>query len=394
MKNVPVILFLCFFITHVTLYCMEQPQQDGNIDYKETEKYLNDDCKNQLKNCLEKYKKSDEFTSQDMNNILEVVSFITGNENSADYIHDIKDDEQNGFFQWAIKKIDLPTTQWLIAKGNMKYHSAKECADFVTFCAEQLSPRIDGEKRDIAYAILKSIIEHYKTNTIFNSCKESYLEKMIMLQLQHRAQITHFIIEEELLTPFLNQDQSNSSSGLSDMYQKIVDLRGNTLAHIIVDQHDADELYKLMKKNYISKEAENNDKLTVHKLAFNKFRTFTQDTTLASVRSEESIKTRCCYFMLDKYFAEHKKDFDKKKDCCNNHIITKKYTLGIENKPQDLTSSSSSESSLTSSSSGEQVVTKYPLISDGEESRYGRCCPSLLNLFSSKQTDKSFSSMS
>ncbi len=225
MKNVPVILFLCFFITHVTLYCMEQPQQDSSIDYKETEKYLNDDCNNQLKNCLEKYKTSDEFTPQDMNNILEVISFITGCENSADYIHLAKDDEQNGFFQYAIKKIDLPITLWLIAKGNIKYHSEKECADFVTFCAEQLSPRIDLEKRDTAYAILKSIIEHYKTNTIFNSCKESYLEKMIMLQLQHRAQNTQFIIEEELLTPFLNQDQSNSSSGLSDMYQKIVDAK-------------------------------------------------------------------------------------------------------------------------------------------------------------------------
>ena len=143
MKNV---LIFNFLFIGIVLHSMETPQQvescNDSINYKETEKYLNDDCKKQLKSCLQKYNDND-FTPQDMNNILEVVSYITQYDDSAKCIHDIKDDEQNGFFQYALKKVDLPIMQWLIEKGNIKHHSKKECADFITFCAEQLSPNVE-----------------------------------------------------------------------------------------------------------------------------------------------------------------------------------------------------------------------------------------------------------
>jgi hypothetical protein len=314
-------------------------------DYKESEELLIGDCQNQLKDCLERYKAADNFTPQDMENILGVISFITAAENSAEYIHCAKDAEQNGFFQYAIRKVHLPIIKWLIEKGNIKYHLKKECTDFITFCAEQLLPTIEPDKRETAYVILKAVIEQYKTNIIFQSCKESYLETMIRLQLAHRTLVTQFTIEEELLTPFLNQDQANTLSGLSDMYQTIVDEKGNTLAHIVVNQHDADELYKLINKNCVPKKVENN----VHTLAFNKHRVFTKDTTLVSVRPEEAQATRCCYFMLDKYFAENQKDFAKKQDCCKNHSIIKRYDID-----SDISRSSSSQSISNSSSSSLQ----------------------------------------
>ena len=121
-----------------------------------------------------------------------------------------------------------------------------------------------------------------------------------MLQLKHRALETRFVIEEELLTPFVQQN------GLSDLYQTTVDVsdqNNNTLAHIIVEQHDADELHKLMNKNYISKTARNSANKTVYDLAFDKLRVFTQDTTKTALHPEQSKAARCCYYMLDKYFA-------------------------------------------------------------------------------------------
>jgi hypothetical protein len=115
------------------------------------------------------------------------------------------------------------------------------------------------------------------------------------------------------------------------MYQNITDDEsGNTLAHIIVDQRDADELYKLIKKNYISNTVINKEKKTVRALAFDKFRVFTLNTTTIDLHKEESAASRCCNYMLDKYFAGD--NFDKKENCCSKHIVTKKYIDYTPNK--------------------------------------------------------------
>ncbi len=355
MKNV--VLLVCSLMLHMTTHCMELEKQDElSVDYKEKEQVLVDDCKGQLKNCLEKYEASDDFTPQDMEKILGVLSYITnGSEHSIDYIHQTKDKELNGFFQHALKKIDLPMMQWLIAKGNIKYHSERECSDFIAFCTESLSPAVEEIRRNRAYDILKSVIEHYKTEAVFQACKDFYLRIMIMLQLKHRAADTKFIIEEELLTPFVQQNQSHSVSGLSDMCQTIVDVDdkdSNTLAHIIVEQHDADELHILMNKNYISKTVKNSAAKTVHDLAFDKFRAFTQNTSSASVFPEKAKAARCCYYMLDKYFAEN--DFDKKKNCCDQHPVLKRYGVDLLKQSPSTSASASISSSISSSESSSE----------------------------------------
>jgi hypothetical protein len=377
MKNI--VLFFCCLMMHITMYCMELTNQDAsskNVNYKEKEQILINDCKDQLKNRLEIYKTSGEFTPQIMDNILGVLSFITnGSENSVDYVHQTKDDELNGFFQHALKKTDLPGMKWLIEKGNIKYHSEKEYADFIAFCTEQLSPTVDQSKRDTAYTILKSIIEHYKTDAGFlKLSKEYYLPIMIMLELKHRALKTKFTIEEDLLTPFVQQNQAHNVNGLFDMYQTIVDVDNkdnNTLAHIIVEQNDADELHILMKKNYISKETRNNAGKTVHELAFDKLRAFTQNTALISGNQEKYDATRCCYFMLEKYFAEN--DFDKKRICCEKHPVLKRYGADLLKQ-----SSSASVSSSVSSSSELLASLEKPKVLADEPKNNG-CCAQLIN---------------
>jgi hypothetical protein len=373
---------------------MELENQDEsckNITYREREQILIDDCKDQLKNCLEAYKASDEFKPQDIENILGVLSFITnGSENSIDYVHCTKDDELNGFFQHTLKKVDLPVIKWLIEKGNIKHHSEKEYADFVAFCTEQLSPTVDQSKRDTAYTILKSIIEYYKTGTGFQACKEYYLQIMVMLQLKHRALETKFIIEEELLIPFLQHDQTQNVSGLSHMYQTITneENNNNTLAHIIVEQHDADELHILMKKNYISKEAKNSANKTTHELAFDKFRAFTQNTQSIAIFPEKSQATRCCYFMLNKYFAEN--DFDKQKNCCEKHPVLKRYGLDLLKQSPSASLSPSASSSSSSellvmlekqpeSVGLEKSLAKSKVIADEPEE--GNCCTQMVAYF-------------
>lgn len=363
------LLFFCFFCTNTALYGMEQ-NSDG-VEYEEAETFLNDHCKTQLKSALEKYK-NEEFTPQDMDNLLEVLFFITGYDDSVEYIHMSRDDEQNGFFQYALNKIDLPVVQWLIEKGNLNYHLEKECNDFVTFCAEQLSPEIEDTKRKTAYNIVKNVIECYKEHTIFQSCRERFVEDIIILQLQHKALWTQFTIDEQLIIPFLIQDQTKASVELSSLYQTIRDKDGNTLAHIAVQQRDADELYTLMKKNYISKTVENNDKNTVALLAFNKFRSYMVDTTSIDIHKKEAQAARCCHFMLKKYFAED--DFDRNQNCCKEHVIIKKYEVvdTVQNKSQSFIKNVSSTS------------TNPPLILS-EEPQDNRCCGWLLAYFKEKQ---------
>ncbi len=400
MKNI--LLFICCLMTHITVYCMELDKKDdlcnNNIDYEVIDKNLIDDCKNELEKCLKVYKKSDDFTPQTMDNMFGVISYMTNrSDNSVDYIHCTKDKKSNGFFQYALQKTDLPIMQWLITKGNIKYHSEKEYADFIDFCFQQLLPTVDKSKRDIAYAILKSVIEHYKADAGFlKKSKECYLPIMIMLQLKHRALKSEFVIEEDLLIPFLEHNQTQALNGLSNMYQTIIDEeddKKNTLAHIVVEQHDADELYILMKKNYISKKVKNSDEKTVKKLAFEKFRVFTQDTSLISLRKEESEQTKCCYFMLNKYFAGDK--FDKRDNCCAKHPVLKRYES--EHLKQSLSSSVSSSMSSSVSDSLDKkpkpdVLEALPsniIINNGsielpDEPEKGNCCTWLENYFMKK----------
>lgn len=293
------------------------------VDYREAEKFLNDDCQEMLKESLKKYKTTD-FAPQDMTNIVEVLYFITTRPNVVEYVHNIKDDERNGFFQYALNKVDLPIVKWLIEKGNIKYHTNKECEDFLLFCIEQLSPDKEQYTQESAHAIVKCVIDRYKDNKIFQPYKEDFIKKMIVLQLRQRALSSQYKVDEELLTPFLAQDQTHTGNGLCNMYQTIVDDEsGNTIAHIIINQRAADELHTFIKKNYVSDTVINKEKMTVRALAFQKFRAFTMNTVTIDIQKEDFKASRCCHYMLDKYFAE--KDFDKKDNCCEKHVITKKY---------------------------------------------------------------------
>jgi hypothetical protein len=372
MKNI--LFIVCFLCSNITLYGMEQNNSD--VNYRETEKLLNDGCKTYLNGCLETYKTTD-FTPQDMNHILEVLLFITGNSGSREYIHSIKDSEQNGFFQYALNKVDLQIVQWLRDQGNIKYHTPMECEDFLKFCEKQLSPDKEESKKKAAIGIVKCVIEQYKEREIFRTYEETFIRQMIMLQLKERTLSSKYVVDEELLTPFVSQNQFN----ISDMYQKIMDDEcGNTLAHIVVEQRDADELHKLIKKNYISNVIPNKEKLKVHELAFKKFRAFTMDTTSIDLHKKESRASRCCYFMLDKYFAGA--DFSKKENCCSDHTIANKY-VGVDRTQQRQQPVINSFLSIDATSMNlpfPEEPSFFP-----EEPKKNRCCGWLLTYFKDKQ---------
>ena len=325
MKNIQILSSLLF--ASITTHCMEDNKKINpwqNIDYKKIETSFRNDYKNYLKEHLEDYKTHD-FTPQKMDYILSMGNLMTGYNCVAD-LHCTKDQEQSGFLQHAIKKIDLPVVQWLITHENIKYHSHKESIDFVTICTQQLLPDMQEDKKTTAYNILKTIIEPYKTSDTPHWWREFYIKKMIVLQLEHTKKRTNFTIEEALLTPFLQQDSpdANTSILLSNMYQQVVEKEcGNTLSHIIVNNHDADELYKLIHKDYVSS-IENKEGMTALALAFIQHRASTQNPPLLDVYPEVSKLSRCCYFMLLKYIKSKKstQEFEDAPNCCEKHTIT------------------------------------------------------------------------
>jgi len=332
MKNI--VVSFCLLFTSVTLHCMELKP-----DYKESEKRIDDACKAQLRVALEKYKNGNAFESETMNRLAHTANWATHSDNGIEYIHCTKDDQNNGFFQEALKKTDQKIIQWLIDEGNIGHHSIKECEDFITFCTEQLSPSTEENKRNSAYGILKSIIEHYKTNAAFQERKELYIKTIIELQLEHEeASNSEFTMDEDLLTPFSTQDN------LSNQYQTIVNKDGNTLAHILVEKHAAGKLHTAVKKNCVSKITLNNAGKTVYDLALDKFLASLNDTML-DISSSEANSIRCCYYMLEKYFS-HSED---KENCCKEHIISKKFGESSRNNSQDPSPNNSQEPSRNNS---------------------------------------------
>ncbi|HLW73011.1 MAG TPA: hypothetical protein VKR54_03100 [Candidatus Babeliales bacterium] len=325
MKKIQVLYSLLF--ASITMYCMEDNKKTElwqSINYKKIEASFRNDYKNYLKKHLEEYK-TQHFTHEKMDYILSMGNLMTGHDCVAD-LHCTQNEDKNGFLQCAIKKVDLPVVQWLIAHENVKYHSPTESINFVTLCTEQLLPDKPEAKRTNAYTILKTITEPYKTSNTAHWWREFYIKKIIELQLEHKKKRTNFTIDEALVTPFLQQDSPDTDAPifLSNMYQQVVEKEsGNTLSHIIVNNHDADELYKLIHKDYVSS-IENKDGMTTLDLAFKQHSASTQNVSLLDLEPEVSRLNRCCYFMLLKYIKSKKsaQEFDDAPNCCERHTIT------------------------------------------------------------------------
>lgn len=318
MKKILLIPYILFTIT--TLQGMNL-DLIKSIDYKSIEESLKNDYQEHLKSFLEEYKQTD-CTPENIDNILTMSSSMTGHKN-LDYIHFVKDDQQNTFLKIAIQKTDLPTVRWLIEQGNTKYHTNQNHYDYVNLCVKQLSPETDKAKKDTAYNILKTVVEPYKTLSMDKEWRKYFIKEMVSLQLQHKKYRTNFIIEESLLTPFLTQgiEKTQIDINLENIYQRVTDEDGNTLTHIIVNLPDADELCQLIHKNYVSP-LKNKEHLDALALAIKNFRVFSQDTSLFDRKPIDSMHARCCYFLLLAYITRKRNENPADCFCCDKHAIT------------------------------------------------------------------------
>jgi len=146
MKNVYILS--CLFFVNSTSHCMDgniQTQLWQDFDYKGSVERSINRCQEYIQNNLKEYKCTD-FTSERMDKIVTDGDDKLGR-SCIPYVHQAKDTDQNGFFQYAIIKRDLPRVQWLVEKGNIQHHEKKEYDDFIQFCTEQLSPSKEEKEK-------------------------------------------------------------------------------------------------------------------------------------------------------------------------------------------------------------------------------------------------------
>jgi hypothetical protein len=312
------ILIASTLFTIITLQCMNLNLIES-IDYESIEASLKNDYQEHIKSFLEEYKQTD-CSPDNIDNILTMSSSMTGHKN-LEFIHFVKDDQQNSFLKIAIQKEDLPTVRWFIEQGNTKYHTAENHYDYVNLCVNQLSPKTDNTKTNNSYNILKTIVEPYQKLSMDKAWRRYFVKEMVSLQLQHVKHRTNFVIEESLIKPFLtpSPQETQPDINLANIYQRVMDENGNTLTHIIINLPNADALCSLIQKDYVSP-LKNKDNLDALALATKNFRIFSQDTSLFDLKPTESMQARCCYFLLLKYITTKLNTTPVDCFCCEEHV--------------------------------------------------------------------------
>lgn len=332
MKNMQ--FFSCLLFIAMTMHCME-PENSlwKKIDCNAIENSLNTDYNNYLKNRLEEYKKTD-FTPQNVSCLTKVGTLITGNPLVDFPYYDIRDEQGNTFIKVAVKKMDLPFVDWHVTKQGAHCITRDDFNACIATCMQYLKPsktptETDETTKNTTHEILKILtIKQGDQASIFTlrdkPCRENLIKQLILLQLKHKKRNTTFTIEDTLFTQHLTSGEDDKSPIiLSDLYQTVTDKKGNTLSHIIVDLHNADELYELIKKNYVSPAANKSCK-TVLDIALNHFQSFIQDPgmTFGDIYPEKINQARCCVFMLLTYIKLKQTGKLPNHQCCNKHVIT------------------------------------------------------------------------
>jgi len=371
-----------------------QIQRWQDFDYTKSVERSENRCKKYIQENFGEYKQEQTvFAPGRMDKIVTEGDNKLGR-NCMEYIHTTKDEQQDGFFQYSIKKRDLPRLVWLIKNGNIKYHSAKEYNDFIKLLVEQLSPSKEEKEwkegdlsleeskktRNTVYVLFKTIIDAYKTHEGFQPYGKSLVEEMMGVNLEHEKYSTSFTIDEELLIPFLPSDQDKSVV-LRDMYQKTVDKeRGDTFAHVFARQHKSDKLHQLIENDYIDPILNEEDKdvvgdkkgLTFFDIVFGEFDKM--NPLDFNTDPEKAQKIACCYHMSLKYIMlkqKNWKDFDATNNCaCGKHPIVRKDD-GVLCDPVDL------EENIIDKFAAATALKVISLLGP-EESKCARCCSNLL----------------
>jgi hypothetical protein len=309
----------------------KQIQLWKGIDYKSVEKALEDDYKNYLKTNFDIYKNSS--TTIDLDELLNASKLMVGHTHDATIFRQVYDEHNNFFIHTAVNKRDLPIVRYLLTKDapNQWVYNAQHKSPF-DLCIDQLWPQsadYQSDKKFISLLMLDeiftSMIGHIDNKKLIQKCVTTLINHNLMCRVHpdNTKSIISRKILESLLAKAANPGQTLS---LALFYQDAIDAEtGNGWAHVIVDQQNADYLYKLIKRNYISP-VKNKAGLTALDIALKKFQIFTQEPSLFEMQKEEAARARCCLFMLRKFILlkqNRTDDFNMACNCCDQHIITK-----------------------------------------------------------------------
>jgi hypothetical protein len=266
-----------------------------------------------------------------MDDLHRMNQFITGAGFGGVPCTKIRDEQDNNLIRIAVKKLDLPIVQWHILKQGTHDITAEDVDYCVALCVEQLNPKktetCAGDKKN-AYNILKTLAQKHEDGAFTfalraKPCRENFIKQLILLQIKHTKHPSDFVFEQDLITQHVTSHADDESPILlTDMYQTVANKKGNTLSHFLVHLHNADELYQLMNKNYISA-LPNKANKTVVDLALEHFQQFTQDPTQFDLYPEKAAQTYCCLFMLLRYIKSKNKGYvTSQYKCCDKHMIT------------------------------------------------------------------------
>lgn len=325
-------LLYCILFTNIALFCSEQKNELDlikQIDYKKIEQTLHENYITYACKCLEEYKTTD-YTPEKMWEIGRKQKFMTGAKYPSLPYNAIRDKDGNNFIRIAVNKMDLPIVDWHVLKQGAHCITRKDFDYCIGQCVLQLKTMVseDLQKKNTAYNILKILgTKQGNRASIFvlneKPCREHFIKQLILLQIKHKKYYTEFpSIEEEFIQQYTTAgDKDSSPIILKDMYQQIVNNDGNTLSHLLVNLQNADELYDLIKKHYVSPTPNKAGK-TILDLALHHFQMFTQDPSNFDTYPEKVKQSRCCLFMLLKYIKLQNGINDSNYTCCDKHVIT------------------------------------------------------------------------
>jgi hypothetical protein len=332
MKNKVLLLYAIF--TNIALHGSEQQNQlnyINQINCRKIEQTLSDNYITYARKCLEEYKTAN-YTPQNMSNIISMGHYITGH--SYFPYNCIRDENGDSFIRIAVNKLDLPMIDWQITKYGCHCITQEDFNYCIKQCINQMHPNKtakNADEKNIAYNILKILIAKQGKNSFYicdlktKQYREHLIKQLVLLQIKHTKYQSMCPIDKELLEEYTTIDDNDQSPILlKDMYQNITNKKGNTLSHVTVESQNADELYQLMNKNYVSF-APNKAGKTIVDLALDHFQMFTQDVSNVTTLPEKAKLARCCLFMLLQYIKKtDSKALNNEHKCCDKHVITNK----------------------------------------------------------------------
>jgi hypothetical protein len=325
-------LQLLLFFTTIVVHGMEHNQQIASfndIDCHAVYNSLRDDYRAYTQQCLEKYKKSS-FTPHDMENIKNKSDTYTGH-STVTPLFKACDEHNNHFPHIAIQKYDLPVLTWLMMHKYPSYPINNDGKGFIELCIDHLSPNnsIDDKKKEIAHEMLNLLTTTY-AHCLSLALRKPIVQRLLTLQLEHQQQFNNSLYSNFFITAltdvcisrFLTEGIDNINHlDILSLYQQATDPKtGNTFTHNALIRADADGLYDLIKKNYISS-IKNKAGLSPCELALKIYEQFIRPTIITTDKTSTRFYEYCCCITMLLNDQKKKNNNGTIMQCCDKHVI-------------------------------------------------------------------------